>query len=341
VKRLSFFLLAILSVSRCAFAQSIDVGRSGVNIPHPVDLILDVSVDQARNPAPAGLTVQIYDSQAMGSTSMNSGQTDARGSILFRASDGIYVVRISGADIVPYEGTIQIMRQESRHAEHITVRSKSSDASIQKAGPNDSSMVSSTRLRVPSKAQEEFQAGSKGLEKKDFAEAKKRFERAIAIYPDFDLAFNGLGVAQMSAGETTAAQGSFTKAVGLNDHFAEAYRNLARISLGDHKYEDVEDLLTKSLQTEPLNAWALTYAAYAELQIRKFELAITHARTAHSVPHPGLASAHVVAALALEATNQPQEALKEYRLYLEEDPNGRDAARAKQAVAKLETSPAP
>jgi hypothetical protein len=85
----------------------------------------------------------------------------------------------------------------------------------------------------------------------------------------------------------------------------------------------------------------LTYAAYAELQTKKFDLAITHARTAHSVPHPGLASVHIVAAHALEATQQPGEALKEYRLYLEEDPNGRDAPQAKKAVAKLETSPAP
>jgi hypothetical protein len=89
------------------------------------------------------------------------------------------------------------------------------------------------------------------------------------------------------------------------------------------------------LQTEPLNAWALTYAAYAELQTQKFDLAITHARTAHTVPHTSLASVHIVAAHALEATKQPDEALKEYRLYMVEDPNGRDAPRAKQAIASL------
>jgi hypothetical protein len=44
---------------------------------------------------------------------------------------------------------------------------------------------------------------------------------------------------------------------------------------------------------------------------------------------------HIVAALALEATQQPLDALKEYQLYLDEEPNGRDAARAKAAVARL------
>jgi tetratricopeptide (TPR) repeat protein len=97
----------------------------------------------------------------------------------------------------------------------------------------------------------------------------------------------------------------------------------------------MDDLLTKSLQTDPLNAWALTYAAYAELQTKKFDLAITHARAANGVPHPGLASVHIVAANALQATGQQAEALKEYQVYLQEDPSGRDAGRAKEAIASL------
>jgi Flp pilus assembly protein TadD len=336
VEIISFLLLAVLWVSPCAFAQSIDIGRYSNDVPHPIDLVLDISVDRAQNPAPAGLTVQLYDPAAMGSMSQGSRQTDGTGRVLFHTSDGIHQVRISGPGIQPYEATLQIMRQEGQHAEHITVRSDTS------AGPRaDLPSVSVSRLNIPDKAAKEFRAGSKALEEKNYSEANKRFTNATAIYGDYDVAYNGLGVAQMASGDAPAARASFEKAIQIDGHFAEAYRNLARISLADHKYAEMDDLLTKSLLTEPLNAWALTYAAYAELQTQKFELAITHARAAHSVPHPGLASVHIVAAHALEATQQPGEALKEYRLYLEEDPNGRDAARAKQAVAKLETSPAP
>jgi hypothetical protein len=52
--------------------------------------------------------------------------------------------------------------------------------------------------------------------------------------------------------------------------------------------------------------------------------------------HKGLASVHMVAALALEATNQPSEATAEYRTYLEEEPNGRDAPRAREKIASLD-----
>jgi tetratricopeptide (TPR) repeat protein len=85
----------------------------------------------------------------------------------------------------------------------------------------------------------------------------------------------------------------------------------------------------------PLNAWALAYSAYAELQLRKFDDALTHARKAHEVGDKGLSSAHIVAALALESTGQADKAAGEYRIYLKEDPNGRDAARAKEKLANL------
>ena len=62
------------------------------------------------------------------------------------------------------------------------------------------------------------------------------------------------------------------------------------------------------------------------------------ARKAHSVPHQGLAGVHIVAALALEATHQPFEAVKEYQLYLDEDPKGRDADRARKASIRLSES---
>jgi hypothetical protein len=49
-------------------------------------------------------------------------------------------------------------------------------------------------------------------------------------------------------------------------------------------------------------------------------------------------SVHIVAARAPEATNQPDDALKEYRLYLEEDPKGRDSDRAKHAIESLSSA---
>ncbi len=335
MKRLTMLLLAILWISSRAFSQGIDLGGNKNDVPHPADLVINISIDQIQNRAPAGLSVQLGGSMSEGSV-----QTDGGGRVVFHTTSGEHEFRITGQGIRDYIGSVQIMRQESNHVENVIVRSISTSAQVGVLPPGSPDVVSASKFNVPDKAAKEFKAGSKAMEEKNYTEAKKKFANATSIYADYSVAYNGLGVAQMASGDAPAARASFEKAVQIDDHFAEAYRNLARLALADHNFVEMDDLLTKSLQTEPLNAWALTYTAYAELQTQKFELAITHARTAHTVPHPGLASVHIVAAHAFEATQKPDEALKEYRLYMEEDPNGRDAPRAKQAIASL-TSPQP
>ena len=241
-------------------------------------------------------------------------------------------IRIFGPGIVEHEETIEIEPVESRKVVNIIVKeaTKGANASLLPGG-----VVPAGRLNVPDKAQKEFQKGSESLSKKDWAEAKKHFAAAIAVYEPYDVAYNGLGMAAASSGNPQEARTAFEKAISLNDKFAEAYRNLARISLSEKKFEEAERLLTLSLDSDPLNAWALAYAAYSELQLRKFDEALAHASKVHEVEHKGLASSHIVAALALEATDRGPDAAREYHLYLEEDPNGRDATRAKERLAAL------
>ncbi len=90
-----------------------------------------------------------------------------------------------------------------------------------------------------------------------------------------------------------------------------------------------------------MNAWALTNAAHAELQLHRFKEAAEHAQRVHALPHDGLANAHVIAGYALEALGQQQEAAEQWRLYLKEDPKGPNAKRAMEAVARLTKAPLP
>jgi Tfp pilus assembly protein PilF len=303
----------------------------GLFVPIPCDLVVRVRVGNIQNQASAGLTVQLLDGFG---TLEQEHKTDSSGMALFHTMTGVHNLRIYGPGIQEYTGRVELEKVEIHHTEMVQVQPERTGKSGNASGP-DSTIVPASRLKIPGAAKTEFEGGSSALERKDWAAAKKRFQAAIAIYPEYDVAYNGLGMAAASTGETQAAREAFEKAIKLNDHFAEAYRNLARISLSERKYEEMDTLLSKSLESDPLNAWALTYAAYAELQTHKFTEAIANARKAHNLPHPGLASVHIVAARALEATQRPAEALAEYKSYLEEDSNGRDAGRAREAVARL------
>ena len=301
---------------------------------NPTTLIVKVCIGSFQNSARANISVQLQD--GFGAIE-HEGHTDNRGVVEFSTFTATKRIRIFGPGIVEHEETVEIEPVENRKMVNMIVKEDPKTAGA--SGSLPGGLVPVGRLSVPDKAQKEFQKGSESLNKKDWADAKKHFEGAIAVYPRYDVAYNGLGMALASSGDSKAARPAFEKAISLNDSFAEAYRNLAKISLAERKFEEVDQLLTRSLSSDPLNAWALAYAAYAELQLRKFDEALMHAQKAHQTEHKGLASVHIVAALALEAKGQSAESAVEYRTYLQEEPSGRDAARAKEKLANLESHP--
>jgi len=306
-----------------------------LDAPKAVALRLIVSVEGDVEKA-ANVTVELMD--AVGSSgALDSKVTDNSGIVVFRTLDGLHRYRITGPHIQTYEGEVRIMPNEPSHVEHVRVRHATGKQPTSESPGGG--LVAAVRLNVPDSARKAFEKGSEAMHQQRWQESRTLLETAIANYPQYDVAYNLLGVVQIQLNEVEAARRSFSKAIEVNPDFAEAYRNLARISFAERKYEEADALLTKSLSTDSLNTWALATAANAELLTKKYDEAIAHGRKLHTVPHAGLAGVHVVAALALEAKHQPAEAVEEYRLYLQEDPKGRDAARAQNAIERLGAPP--
>lgn len=302
--------------------------------PKLVPLRLIITVDGDADKA-AYATVELMDAVGTGSA-MDRKLTDNDGRVAFQALTGLHRIRITGPNIKPYEGDLEIARNETSHVERIRVRHADADRRSSETAPGGA--VAALRLTVPGPARKAFEKAGEAMRQQHWQESRALFESAIREYPQYDLAYNGLGMVEVELNEMDAARESFSKAVKLNPDFPAAYRNLARISFAQRNYEEADAFLVKSLEVEPLNVWALSSASNAELLIHKYNDAIAHARKAHSIPHQGLAGVHIVAALALEATQQQLEAVKEYQLYLEEDPKGRDADRARKAITRLSES---
>jgi tetratricopeptide (TPR) repeat protein len=309
--------------------------RQRVDAPKAVKLRLIVSVDGDVEKA-ANVTVELMD--AVGSSgALDSKVTDNSGIVVFRTLDGLHRYRITGPHIQAYEGEVRIMPNEPSHVEHVRVRHTAGRQPTSES-PNGG-LVAAARLNVPDSARKAFEKGSEAMRRQRWQESVGLFETAIREYPEYDLAYNSLGIVQIQLNDVPAARQSFEKAISLNENFAGANRNLARILLAEQKNSEALPLLKHSLSSEPENAWALTHAAYVELMLHDFGNALLDARKAHTVPHDGFANAHIVAAMSLEATGKPAEAVQEYRMYLQEDPNGRDAERASKAIARLSVSP--
>jgi tetratricopeptide (TPR) repeat protein len=198
-----------------------------------------------------------------------------------------------------------------------------------------SGATSVTRLQIPPNAQKELDRGNAALGKGDLADARKRFEKAVELYPKFDQAYNNLGVVLMQSGDKEGGFKAFSRAIELNDHFARAYLNLAKIALADKKYAEADGLLRKCLSNDPVNPQALLMAAQAALLVGKPDDTIADVHILHSLEHSEYAVGHYFAALALESEGRTAEALQEYTVFLKEAPNDPNVPKARERSQAL------
>ena len=319
-------LATLLLVPVCA-------GQRPSFAPAPVTLRVFVTVDSDSEKA-ARVTVELMD--AVGSSSaMDSKLTDSGGAVTFNTLSGVHRIRITGPDVEAYEGDFEIAPNEPVHMERIRIHRARTARPAGESPPGV--LMPAIRMHIPDSARKAFDHGAEAMRKKNWEKSRTFFETAVREYPQYDLAYDGLGAVQMQLNNVEAARQAFAKAVELNPGFAGANRNLARILLAEHKNSEALPLLLRSLTTEPDNVWALTNAANSELLQHDFENALLYARKVHTLPHQGFASVHIVAARAFESTQQPEPAIAEYRLYLAEDPKGGDVERVQAAIARLST----
>ena len=269
--------------------------------------------------------------------------TDSEGKAEFRVTAaGDYRILASGT---PVEGTAS----ESFHVEEgsrgqmvsVRVKPKGNASSSGVAKSNAPPVTSAAELRIPSDAKKAFHKGMEAWEHNDFPKAAEQFEKAVRLYPQYDTAFNNLGVMYYQMNQTEKARAAFERSVALNDRNADADRNLARILIYDQNFARAEDLLKKSLMVEPLNPATLTLMCVAEIQSGNDDGALTTARKVHQLPHEGYSVVHYVAGQALERKGQPQGAYTEYETYLHETPTGAEATQVRNALTRLTASSRP
>ncbi len=268
--------------------------------------------------------------------------TDSEGKARFHVSKaGQYRVLASGTPVLGTGSeTVRIDEADKSRTVYVRVKPKvegASTATKPKTGP----VTSAAELRVPADAKKAFHKGMEAWEHNDFPKAAEQFEKAVSIYPQYDTAFNNLGVMYFQMNQVEKARAAFEKSVALNDRNPDADRNLARVLVHDGNYARAEELLKKSLVVEPLNPVSLTLMCVAEAQTGDDEGALATARKVHQLPHEGYSVVHFVAGQALERQGNLQAAYAEYETYLHESPNGPEAGQVQNALTRLTASNRP
>lgn len=270
--------------------------------------------------------------------------TDSSGQVKFHvAQDGAYYAHVSGPgieDAVSPSVEFYNLQNSCRGYQSVFVRVKLKPGAAQSTAQSNAkapnaAITSAAELRVPQSARKSFEQGMTAWQKKDYQQAAEKFEKAVADYPQYDTAYNNLGVMYAHLNQTEKSVAAFKRSVELNDKNADADRNLARMLIRQKEYPQAEELLKKALVVQQPDASTLTMLAMAEIQDGKPDDAIRDAQKVHALSHDGYAVAHYIAAEALEEKHQNAQASAEYNLYLKESPNGPEAAQAKSALERL------
>ncbi len=268
--------------------------------------------------------------------------TDSDGRATFHiGSAGLFQVLVSGT---PIQGTTSesIRIEEMDKSRSVFVRVKPRvDSASSAVKSNAPQVTSAAELRIPSDAKKAFHKGMEAWERNDFPKAAEQFEKAVTIYPQYETAFNNLGVMYYQMNQTEKARAAFERSVALNDRNADADRNLSRILIHDGNFARAEELLKKSLMVEPLNPVSLTLICVAEYETGDVDGALLTERKVHQLPHEGYAVVHYVAGQALERKGQPEGAYTEYETYLHESPNGAEASQVRSALTRLTAASRP
>ena len=249
---------------------------------------------------------------------------------------GTYHVKAIGGEVATTDDVPFALSPGMTQEVEVRVKHSGSSETQMFAAP---AFVSVSDLSIPANAQKEFEKANRLISRQEWAKAKERLGKAIAIYPNYAAAYNNLGVIYSRTGDLAQAREALERAIAVNDHMALAYVNLGRVSFRTKDFPGVEAFISRALSLAAPDADELTLLAYAEVADQHLDQVIETSRQAHQTQLSNHAYLHVLAAKAHELQGKDDAAVAELQQYLSEEPAGRRAERVRTMLAKFQAQP--
>ncbi len=306
------------------FAIVAAVGAQGFGTKGTLSITIQVTGRQGTVPG-TNLNVELLNNT--GGVVSRAVTGDGGGVDFENIEPGCYQVRIVHyQEGVTNEPCIQVIADRGRQSRTVY---------LQPVDANDSSTesaISTAALAIPDSAKTEFERGIEAMRHEKLGDAEKRLRKAVEKYPSYADAWNALGVVAMKRGEPEAGRRNFVEAMRVDPDFAPAAVNMARLLVPERKNRDAIQYLQKSLALDPRNSDAWSLLALAQFNEGDLDGAIASAERAHKFPHPGNAAMHFLAATIYDRQRRIDDVARELELYLQEDPNGINADRARKGL---------
>ena len=222
---------------------------------------------------------------------------------------------------------------------------------LQRNSKIEGATLSAIPYKAPKDARKAYEKGLEAERKGKLGEARKQFEKAVAIYPKYANAWFELGTVLHEENQKDAARTAFTQATTIDTRYLQPYLSLALIAYEAQNWTEVVNLSGHILDLDPLNhvagyivdldplnyTEAYFYNSFANYKLNKFEDAEKSGlKTEHLDLPTRFPQVHLLLADLFARKNNYATAISEIQTYLELVPHAKDADQVRERLAELE-----
>jgi tetratricopeptide (TPR) repeat protein len=182
--------------------------------------------------------------------------------------------------------------------------------------------VSVRELKIPSRAQDEFQKGLQRLAKNDPAGSLSHFTRASQAFPGYFESYHNMGVAEMTLGHVDKAIKAFQTAIDLSGgRYAKAEFGYGYLLCQQGRPVEAEKIIRRGLEAEDASPQGYVILGQALKQLNRFDEAEKSVHEA-LLRNPNFAGAYLVLSDVAESRGEYRAEIEDLDIYLKLQPNG-------------------
>jgi len=194
--------------------------------------------------------------------------------------------------------------------------------------------ISIARLREPRKVRRLYEEAMEAWLKHKPAEALRKLEQALNLYPPFPEALTFYGGIQASLQQWESAERSLQAAIQSDPSYSPAYAVLAGVYNAQARFDDAQEAGQQAL-SEGADSWDVQYEiARAFIGKQQYETALAVTDAALRSKHGGLL--HLAKAHALLGLRRYQQAATELRTFVHDQPDGDGSEQARDLLSRIQ-----
>lgn len=326
VSRAVSFAILVLFVANSAFAQNFGNGVSLNQVGGAVSrqtLSINGLIRTSDGRPAKDARIEIHSRQ--NGQVMASSYANASGSFEINLPRGFY-------EVVGQLGLEEARETVVLEATDVVVSLRLPGSAPPQAG--DRYSVSVAQMQVPDKARKAFKKAQEAMEKDEMAEAAKHLAKALELHPKYAEALTLQGVLKLEENHLEAALADLQQAVECDNNYSMAYLALGATYNALERYDEALRVLDRGVGLSP-RAWQGYFEmGKAFLGKRNYEASIRQLIKAEDL-HPKYPLIHLVKAHALLGMKNYPDAMTELEIYLQQSPQGRDSANARQTLEQV------